>query len=189
MQMLLYCPRNQILKLIISPMKRQFINILLLLITVAAVAQKRPAKKLAPIVSAAMFHVVVEYKGRKEFFSTQYQNHDGMLYPVDANGKLTIFFAADNDKSDDRLSVSGVITSAEQRSFSFDDNSAHLSIMLSNYPEVPAFILKDGDITITAMPLKGAQVRGTFTGSGFTVDDAGQRVDYTLTGDFSLTRM
>ncbi|MCR8561665.1 hypothetical protein KXD93_28680 [Mucilaginibacter sp. BJC16-A38] len=170
-------------------MKRQFITTLLVLITVAAIAQKRSAKKPAPIVSDAKFHVVVDYKGHKEFFSTQYQNHDGMLYPVDNNGKLTIFFAADNDKTDDRLSVSGVITAAEQRSFSFDDNSAHLSIMLSNYPDVPAFELSGGNITITAMPLKGGQVRGTFTGSGFTVDNNGQRVDYSLTGDFSLTRM
>jgi len=39
------------------------------------------------------------------------------------------------------------------------------------------------------MPLKDGLVRGTFTGSGFTVDNAGQKTDYTLTGDFSLTRM
>jgi len=170
-------------------MKAKVITIVLLLISVAAIAQKRAAKKSSPMVSGATFHVVVEYKGRKEFFSTQYQNHDGMLYPVDNNGKLTIFYAADNDKSEDRISVSGVITAAEQRAFSFDDNSAHLSIMLSNYPEVPAFELSSGSINITAMPLKGGLVRGTFTGSGSVVNDAGQKTDYTLTGDFSLTRM
>ena len=112
-----------------------------------------------------------------------------MLYPVDNNGKLTIFYAAGNEKNDDRLSVSGVITAAEKKAFPFDDNSAHLSIMISNYPEVPAFELSGGNITITAMPLKGGLVKGTFTGSGFTVDNAGQKTDYTLTGDFSLTRM
>jgi len=112
-----------------------------------------------------------------------------MLYPVDNNGKLTIFYAAGNEKNDDRLSVSGVITAAEKKAFPFDDNSSHLSIMISNYPEVPAFELSGGNITITAMPLKGGLVKGTFTGSGFTVDNAGQKTDYTLTGDFSLTRM
>jgi len=170
-------------------MKTKVITILLMLFSVAAIAQRRAGKKSTPIVSGATFHVVVDYKGRKEFFSTQYKNHDGMLYPVDQNGKLTIFYAADNDKGDDRLSVSGVITAAEKKAFPFDDNSAHLSIMISNYPEVPAFELTGGNITITAMPLKGGLVRGTFTGSGFTVNDAGQKVDYTLTGDFSLTRM
>lgn len=170
-------------------MKTKVITLLLLLFAVAAVAQRRPGKKPAPIVSGATFHVVVEYKGRKEFFSTQYENHDGMLYPVDKNGKLTIFYAAGNEKNDDRLSVSGVITAAEKKVFPFDDNSAHLSLMISNYPEVPAFELTGGNITITAMPLKGGLVRGTFTGSGFTVDNAGQKVDYSLSGDFSLTRM
>jgi uncharacterized protein YdeI (BOF family) len=170
-------------------MKTKVITILLMLFSVAAIAQRRAGKKSTPIVSGATFHVVVDYKGHKEFFSTQYQNHDGMLYPVDQNGKLTIFYAADNDKGDDRLSVSGVITAAEKKAFPFDDNSAHLSIMISNYPEVPAFELSGGNITITAMPLKGGLVKGTFTGSGFTVDNSGQKVDYTLTGDFSLTRM
>ncbi|WP_295795567.1 hypothetical protein [Mucilaginibacter sp.] len=170
-------------------MRTKVITILLMLFTVAAVAQRRAGKKSAPIVSGATFHVVVEYKGRKEFFSTQYKNHDGMLYPVDNNGKLTIFYAADNDKGDDRISASGVITAAEQRAFTFDDNSAHLSIMISNYPEVPAFILSGGNITITAMPLKGFLVRGTFSGSGVNVDNAGVQTPYTLTGDFSLTRM
>jgi uncharacterized protein YdeI (BOF family) len=170
-------------------MKAKVITIVLLLISVSAIAQKRAAKKSSPIVSGAMFHVVVEYKGRKEFFSTQYQNHDGMLYPVDNNGRLTIFYAADNDKSEDRMSVSGVITAAEQRAFNFNDNSAHLSVMISNYPEIPAFILTSGSINITAMPLKGGLVRGTFTGSGSFVDQAGVKTDYTLTGDFSLNRM
>lgn len=170
-------------------MKLKVITILLMFITVAAVAQRRSGKKPAPIVSGSTFHVVVDYKGHKEFFSTQYHDHDGMLYPVDPNGKLTIFYAAGNEKNDDRISVSGAITAAEKKTFPFDDNSAGLSIMISNYPEVPAFILKGGNITITAMPLKGGLVRGTFTGSGFTIDNAGQKVDYTLTGDFSLTRM
>jgi hypothetical protein len=170
-------------------MKLKVITTLLILITVAAVAQKRPAKKATPLVSAAMFHMVVDYKGKKEFFSSQYQNHDGMLYPPSSNGKSTVFFTAANDKNDDRFSVSGALTAAEKKTFRFDDFSAGLSIMISNYPEVSTFLLQQGDITITAMPLKGGLVRGTFTGSGYTVDNAGQKTDYTITGDFSLTRL
>jgi uncharacterized protein YdeI (BOF family) len=170
-------------------MKVSIITTLFILVAVAAIAQKRPSKKSAPIVSGASFHVVVDYKGHKEFFSTQYENHDGLLYPAAANGKLPIYYAAGNDKNEDRISVSGVITAAEKKTFTFDDNSAHLSIMISNYPDVPAFELMSGSLTITAMPLKGGLVRGTFTGSGFTVNDAGEKTDYTLTGDFSLTRM
>lgn len=170
-------------------MRVNIITSLFMLIAVAAIAQKRQTKKPAPIVAGATFHVIVDYKGHKEFFSTQYQNHDGLLYPVDQNGKRTIYYAADNDKSDDRISVSGVITAPEKKTFAFDDNSAHLSIMISSYPEIPAFELSSGSITITAMPLKGGLVRGTFMGAGSFVNDAGEKTDYTLTGDFSLTRM
>ncbi|MEO6630164.1 MAG: hypothetical protein ABIN13_00540 [Mucilaginibacter sp.] len=169
-------------------MRTKVITILLMLFAVAAIAQRRQ-KKSTPYVTAAMFHMVVDYKGKKEFFSTQYQNHDGMLYPVDNNGKLSVFFTTGNDKNDDRFSVSGAITAAEKKTFSFDDHSANMSIMISNYPDVPTFVLMSGSLTITAMPLKGGLVKGTFTGTGFTVDNAGQRQDYTLTGDFSLTRM
>ena len=120
-------------------MRLKIITILFLLISISAIAQKRPGKKSAPIVSGASFHFVLDYKGHKEFFSTQYQNSDGLLYPVDNNGKLTIYSAAGNDKNDDRFSVSGDITAAEKRAFSFDDHAANLSLMISNYPEVPAF--------------------------------------------------
>ncbi|MBS1796878.1 MAG: hypothetical protein JSS81_23835 [Acidobacteria bacterium] len=167
---------------------------IILLLTFAAVfsvnafSQKQPPPK--PDASESRFAITIEHDGQKtEIVNTQFQTADGNASAEGAqNGRILLFYGASNDKDEKSFSFQGWVPRPEKGVFT-NENGAGLNFMTSLFSNVPMFIPKTMTVEITAMPLRGGYVEGTFTAVCDNVRDDGSVETYNLSGSFRVKRM
>ncbi len=152
--------------------------------------QKSGAAKSAG--SGAMFMMTIEHNGQKTDVSgLQFQSADGnAMNEGAANGRLLFFFGASNSKDEKSFSFQGFIPKAEKGVFKLGDegDGAGFNIRTTAYNDVPMFMATSGSYEITAVPLKGGFVEGTFNAVCENVKDDGTTETYTFSGRFKLPR-
>ena len=169
--------------------------ILLLTIAIAfttnGFGQKKTVKpvKKTTVVVGSQFFMTIEHNGEKtEIRNTQFQTADGMTYAEGAqNGRTILFYGASNNKDDKNFTFQSWIATPAIGTYNIGDK-AGFSLMTSLFSNVPIFLPKSGTITITAMPLKGGFVEGTFEIVCENVTDAGKIEIYNVSGSFKLKR-
>ena len=67
-------------------------------------------------------------------------------------------------------------------------DGASFSVRTTAFNDVPIFMARSGSYEITAVPLKGGLVEGTFTAICDNVKDDGTTETYTFSGSFKLPR-
>ena len=146
----------------------------------------------APAGSGALFTMTIEHNGQKvDLSGSQFQSADGNAMNEGAsNGRLLLFYGASNSKDEKGFSFQGFIPRAEKGSYQFGDggDGASFSVRTTAFNDVPIFMARSGSYEITAVPLKGGLVEGTFTAVFDNVKDDGTTESYTFSGSFKLPR-
>ncbi|HMT08413.1 MAG TPA: hypothetical protein PKA82_10445 [Pyrinomonadaceae bacterium] len=161
-----------------------------LIFATAAFGQKTTTPKAAG--SGAFFSMTIEHNGQKTDVSgLQFQTADGnAMNEGDANSRLMFFFGASNNKDEKSFSFQGFIPTAAKGTYQLGDegDGAGFNIRTTAFNNVPMFMAKSGSYEVTAVPLKGGFVEGTFNAVCENVKDDGSTETYTFTGKFKLPR-
>ncbi len=152
--------------------------------------QKAPAKKPEVVIGSQLV-MTIEHNGSKtEVKYSQFKTADGNA-TLDPSGKLVLFYGASNDKDDKSFSFQGWTSTEGKGTFPIGGTNARttgLSIMTTEFPDV-MFIAKSGSFEITAAPLAGGFVEGTFSVACEVLTSEGNVETYNIIGSFKLKRM
>lgn len=137
------------------------------------------------------FLIEILHNGEKtELANTQFEEGAGNA-SVEPSGRMNFFYGAGNSvKNDDDFMFTGMISAAEKGSFALGTSGVSFSFKADKFPNVLIFLCKSGSYDITAMPLAGGFVEGTFTANCIgEVHDDGSLEKYSMSGRFKLLRM
>ena len=186
-------------------MKKFFIVFAIIIgLCASGFAQRKPAPKTSKqttpstnsenksgTIDDTMFFITVEHNGEKtELKYTQFENHAGNATLEDGKGRMNFFYGAGNSvKNDEDFEFIGMIPAAAKGTYQFGTTGTMLSFKADKFPNVPMFLCKSGTYEITAMPLVGGFVDGTFSAACENVTNDGKIENYNLSGSFKLLRM
>jgi hypothetical protein len=141
--------------------------------------------------SGSQFEMTIEHNGeKKEIKYTQFQSADGNATAEGSQNKRVMFFyGASNNNDNKNFSFNAMIPTAEKGVYKIGDEGVSFNLTASEFSNVPMFLPKNGQIEITAMPLKGGFVEGTFSVECQNVKDDGTIETYNVSGSFKLKRM
>jgi hypothetical protein len=174
-------------------MKKVFVLFAIVIVLGSSVfAQKKTTPEEIDPLAATMFFITIEHNGEKmELKHTQFENWAGQAATNDsAHGLMTIFFRAGNDKkNDDMFSFEGSLGNDAKGTFPLEVNQTHFRFGATQLPNHPELLCQSGAYQITAMPLKGGYVEGTFTVACKDANKGEADGIYNLSGSFKLLRM
>jgi hypothetical protein len=186
-------------------MKKFFVLFAIIIgLSINSFAQRKPApkptKQTQPTNSSenksgaiddTMFFITVEHNGEKtELKYTQFENHAGNATPDGGKGRMGFFYGAGNSvKNDDDFEFVGMIPAAAKGTYQFGTDGVMFYFKADEFPNVPMFLCKSGSYEITAMPLAGGFVEGTFSAACKNITNDGEVENYNLSGSFKLLRM
>ena len=174
-------------------MKKTYFSLVIIAAALTTAYSQKTAKTAA-VGDGTFFSITIEHNGEKvELQSTQYEGYWGIASTDDSShGKMRLQARAGNEKkNDDRYEFVGSIANDAKGSFEFrkDDGTNPPSFTTTKFPTISPFVCQTGAYDITAMPLKGGFVQGTFTANCEAPSPDGDRLDhYSLTGSFKLLR-
>ncbi len=174
-------------------MKKSFVLLVIIAAACSAGYSQKAGKAAAAVGDGSMFAITIAHNGEKvELTSTQFEDYSGIAFTNDAShGKMTLTARGGNEKkNDDQYSFSGSLANDAKGPFELGKaDGTNFAFMTSKFPAVPQFNCSTGAYDITAMPLKGGFVQGTFSANCDAPSPDGERLDhYTLTGSFKLLR-
>lgn len=153
-----------------------------------------PAKKQTPKPTdylGTFFFITIIHNGEKtELANTQFEEGGGNA-TVEPSGRMDFFYGAGNSvKNDDDFAFTGMIPTAAKGTYLGGTPGVSLTFKADKFPNVPIFLCESGGYEITAMPLTGGFVEGTFTANCIgEIHDDGSSEKYTMSGRFKLLRM
>lgn len=170
-------------------MKQALLFTIAVALCVNCFAQRKPVNK-KDTSSGSQLVMSIEHNGeKKEIKYSQFQTYDGNSL-LNADGKFTLFYGASNAKDSESFAFQGWIPSAQSGIFQIggDEAKAGFNVMTTAFPNISMLIAQSGKIEITAMPLYGGFVVGTFEGVCETVTNEGSVEKYAVSGSFKLVR-
>lgn len=167
--------------------------LVILVITIAlslsGLAQKKPASKTGPI-DETTYSMTIEHNGEKtEVKHSQFKTHGGTSAPDGSvPNRLLFMYGASNDIDDKSFSFNGWIPATAKGTYTVGNGGAGFSLMTTAFPDVPIFLVKSGSYEITAVPLKGGFVEGTFSMICENITNEGKVETYNISGAFKVLR-
>lgn len=173
-------------------MKKLFVSFVIMTAFAFSSAFAQKSHKVDPL-DATSFFITIERNGEKtELKSTQFENHDGIAFTNDSDhGKMTMSSRAGNEKiNEENFAFTGSLMNDAKGSFKLGQaDGTVFTFMTTKFSYIPQFLCTTGAYDITAMPLKGGYVEGTFSANCDAASADGSQLEhYTLSGSFKLLR-
>lgn len=172
-------------------MRASIIAIILAVAAGSAFAQRPENAKKADAASGSYMEMTVVSGGqRTDIKSTQYQTHDGYILK-NPDGKFMLFFGAGSKGDGPSFTFTGQLDKGEVGTYKIGgENTTNGFNLMATVLQGNTLLMpqEDGEIIISAFPLPGGFVTGTFHGICQTVTDDGEVKKLDVSGSFRLIR-